>query len=244
MILKLDRVNKAYERSGVRFKALQEVTLNLFSEEFVGLMGPAGAGKTTLLRVAAGLEVPDEGRVIYGGHPLDNCSRAEIRLLRRRYTGCVFGTESLHPGLSVFDNVAVRTLSQGGRHDNINWHIHGTLRRCGLDHRLEALPDDLGNGERIRLAIAQAVVNMPQLLLVDEPTVDLDLFQQRAVLTLLKSLVEDVGVGVLITGSEPTDLASVDRLHYIRDGLMVQSDSLERLNEKLNTFHDRMADDA
>lgn len=117
LILSLDNVSKTFHRAGKLADALTEVSLDLGSGDFIGILGPSGAGKTTLLRLAAGLVRPDSGSVLYQGQPLAEMSKAEAELYRRREVGSIWGSRYLHPGLSILDNVALPLLADGRGRD-------------------------------------------------------------------------------------------------------------------------------
>lgn len=237
MILRLHNVSKTYRRQGKPIPALNDATLDLWPGEFVGIFGPSGAGKTTLLRVAAGLEVPDQGDVIYRNQSLSKLGVADLRHLRQRYVGCVWGTESLSPGMPVLDNVAARGLLPEGDPRLALRRAHMLLEACGAEHVLDAHPHELSAGERQRVAIAQALVTEPQLLLADEPASNLDPMEQDFILSLLASLAREARIAVLIADTETTALARANTIFYMAGGLLVESEPLQGLGDRILDAH-------
>lgn len=147
------------------------------------LLGPSGSGKTTLLHTLAGLLVPDRGRVLLLGHDLRAAGSAGRDRLRAAHVGIVFQQLHLIGAISVIDNLRLaRRLAGQGPDDDLVWVL---LDRVGLADRAAALPDQLSQGERQRVAVARALVNRPALLLADEPTSALDDDNCAAILDLL-----------------------------------------------------------
>ena len=146
--------------------ALRDLNLTIDKGEFVFLTGPSGAGKSTLLRLLLLQERPSEGDVIVGG-------RNEVQAYRRT-VGFVFQDFKLIPTKSVFENVSFALRVLGMPVEQQRRRTYQVLKWVGLQHRLNALPEELSGGEQQRVAIARALVNEPHLVLADEPTGNLD----------------------------------------------------------------------
>jgi cell division transport system ATP-binding protein len=153
--------------------ALRDLNLTIGKGEFAFLTGPSGAGKSTLLRLLLLQERPTEGSVIVGGRNLSSLKRDEVQAYRRT-VGFVFQDFKLIPSKTVFENVSfvMRVLGQPVEHQRRA--TYQALKWVGLQHRLNALPQELSGGEQQRVAIARALVNDPHLVLADEPTGNLD----------------------------------------------------------------------
>ncbi len=153
--------------------ALKDLNLKIDKGEFVFLTGPSGAGKSTLLRLLLLQERPSEGEVIVGGRNLSTLGRDEVQEYRRT-VGFIFQDFKLIPTKTVFENVSFvqRVLGQPVEQQRRN--TYQVLKWVGLQHRLNALPEELSGGEQQRVAIARALVNEPHLVLADEPTGNLD----------------------------------------------------------------------
>ena len=153
--------------------ALRDLNLTIDKGEFVFLTGPSGAGKSTLLRLLLLQERPSEGDVIVGGRNLSRLTRNEVQAYRRT-VGFVFQDFKLIPTKSVFENVSFALRVLGMPVEQQRRRTSQVLKWVGLQHRLNALPEELSGGEQQRVAIARALVNEPHLVLADEPTGNLD----------------------------------------------------------------------
>ena len=153
--------------------ALRDLNLTIDKGEFVFLTGPSGAGKSTLLRLLLLQERPSEGDVIVGGRNLSRLTRNEVQAYRRT-VGFVFQDFKLIPTKSVFENVSFALRVLGMPVEQQRRRTYQVLKWVGLQHRLNALPEELSGGEQQRVAIAHALVNEPHLVLADEPTGNLD----------------------------------------------------------------------
>jgi len=153
--------------------ALRDLNLKVDKGEFAFLTGPSGAGKSTLLRLLLLEESPSEGEVIVGGRNLSHLKRDEIQAYRRT-VGFVFQDFKLIPTKTIFENVSFVGRVLGEPVETQRRNTYQVLKWVGLQHRLNALPQELSGGEQQRVAIARALVNEPHLVLADEPTGNLD----------------------------------------------------------------------
>jgi cell division transport system ATP-binding protein len=169
-VIETRHLSKLYSR-GVY--ALRDLTLNIDKGEFLFLTGPSGAGKSTLLRLLLREELPSEGEVKVAGRSLADLTAAQVQAYRRSL-GFVFQDFRLIPRLSVFQNVAFVMRVLGVPVALQQRKTFQVLKWVGLQHRMNALPEELSGGEQQRIAIARALVNEPQLVLADEPTGNLD----------------------------------------------------------------------
>ena len=169
-MIETQSLSKTYGRG---MYALENLNLKIEKGEFVFLTGPSGAGKSTLLRLLLLQERPSEGEVIVGGRNLSDLTRDETQAYRRT-VGFVFQDFKLIPTKTIFENVSfvLRVLGQPIEQQRRN--TYQVLKWVGLQHRLNALPEELSGGEQQRVAIARALVNDPHIVLADEPTGNLD----------------------------------------------------------------------
>jgi ABC-type lipoprotein export system ATPase subunit len=221
MLLSLQRISKRHHGSGASRVALDGVTLEVERGQIVGVFGPSGSGKTTLLRIAAGLQAPDSGTVIYDGQPLQDLSAAERMRLRRREIACVWGVQPPQRGLSVLDHVVVPLLVDRRDHRSALRLAREALLACEAEHCAHMELDELADGERQRVAIARALIIEPRLLLADGPASSLSLIEQEAIMMLLASLAREARVAVLITDSDAEALIRADLLLYLHNGRLV-----------------------
>jgi len=169
-LIETSHLSKLYSR-GVY--ALRDLTLNIDKGDFVFLTGPSGAGKSTLLRLLLRAELPSEGSLRVGGRNLQQLGSWEVQAYRRSI-GFVFQDFRLIPRFTVFQNVAFVMRVLGVPLATRQRKTFQVLKWVGLQHRMNAYPEELSGGEQQRVAIARALVNDPQLILADEPTGNLD----------------------------------------------------------------------
>jgi cell division transport system ATP-binding protein len=153
--------------------ALRDLNLKIEKGEFAFLTGPSGSGKSTLLRLLLLEERPTEGEIIVGGRNLSHLTRDEVQAYRRT-VGFVFQDFKLIASKTIFDNVAFALRVLGQPIEQQRRRTYQVLKWVGLQHRLNALPEELSGGEQQRVAIARALVNEPHIVLADEPTGNLD----------------------------------------------------------------------
>jgi cell division transport system ATP-binding protein len=153
--------------------ALRGLDLQIGKGEFAFLTGPSGAGKSTLLRLLLLQERPSDGAVIVGGRDLSSLARDQVQAYRRT-VGFVFQDFKLIPAKTVFENVSFVLRVLGQPVEQQRRRTYQVLKWVGLQHRLQALPQELSGGEQQRVAIARALVNEPHIVLADEPTGNLD----------------------------------------------------------------------
>jgi len=169
-VIETQSLGKTYGRG---LYALRDLNLKVDRGEFAFLTGPSGAGKSTLLRLLLLEESPTEGEVLVAGRNLSHLTRDEIQAYRRT-VGFVFQDFKLIPTKTIFENVSFVQRVLGRPVEEQRRNTYQVLKWVGLQHRLNALPEELSGGEQQRVAIARALVNEPHLVLADEPTGNLD----------------------------------------------------------------------
>jgi putative ABC transport system ATP-binding protein len=191
--VRIDNVSRRYDRDVL---ALDRVSLDIRSGEWLAIMGPSGSGKTTLLNILGGLDVPEEGRVLVAGEDIARLPRAELTRYRRESVGLVFQQFHLMPYLTALENVMLaqylHSLADASE-------AKATLVEVGLGARLTHLPSQMSGGEKQRVCIARALVNRPRLILADEPTGSLDADNERAVLDIFQRLHDRGQTIVMVT---------------------------------------------
>ena len=153
--------------------ALRDLTLTIGKGEFVFLTGPSGAGKSTLLRLLLRQDVPSAGHLIVGGRSLSKMSASQVQTYRRS-VGFVFQDFKLIPTRTIYDNITFVPRVLGVPVAVQRRKAFQVLKWVGLQHRLNAFPEELSGGEQQRVAVARALINDPALVLADEPTGNLD----------------------------------------------------------------------
>jgi len=204
---------------------LDEVTLDIPSEQFVAIVGPSGSGKSTLLALIAGLDAPTSGIIALDGvdlAELDEDARANLRLEK---IGFVFQSFHLVPTLTALENVAV-PLELAGDSDPLD-RARALLDEVGLGARAAHYPIQLSGGEQQRVALARACARRPPILLADEPTGNLDTVTGEQVMDLMLRLHREHG-GILVLVTHDATLAALaDRTITLRDGRIVSDTAPE-----------------
>jgi spermidine/putrescine transport system ATP-binding protein len=210
--------------------AVDELSLSLGEGEFFTLLGPSGCGKTTTLRMVAGFEEPTAGRILIDGEDVAGLPPF------RRPTNTVFQSYALFPHLSVKDNVAfgLRRKKVGGA--EVERRVTAELDRVGLAGEANRRPNQLSGGQQQRVALARALVNLPKVLLLDEPLGALDLKLRKGLQLELKRIQRDVGITfVYVTHDQEEALTMSDRIAVMNRGRVEQVGTPEDVYERPTT---------
>lgn len=217
-LLSLTGISKSYGSGDQTVRVLDEIDFSLSRAEFVAVKGPSGAGKSTLLHIAAGLDHPTAGTVVFDGSNLGTMSENELTEFRRKHLGFVFQFFNLVPGIDVRDNVALPLLLDGMPRKEAAETAANVIKEVGLSHRADHLAGELSGGEMQRTAVARAMAPKPALIVADEPTGNLDTQTGDAVLDLLAGLCAERGTAILMVTHEDRAAARADRVVEVRDG--------------------------
>ena len=218
-IVRLRAVSRVYGSGDRTVTALDAVTTGFAPATFTAVMGPSGSGKSTLLHCAAGLERPTGGAVVIDGIDLGTLTENELTLLRRERVGFVFQSFNRVSALTAAQNVAL-PLRLAGRRPGVT-EVRAALAEVGLAERAGHRPGELSGGQQQRVAIARALVTKPAVIFADEPTGALDTSASRALLTLLRGLVDHQGQTVVLVTHDPVAAAYAHRVLFLADGRVV-----------------------
>jgi putative ABC transport system ATP-binding protein len=211
-------LRKRYAMGEVSVEALRGVDFVVKRGEFVAIMGPSGSGKSTLLHLLGGLDDPTDGEVLLAGQPLAQLSDDRLTLIRRRQVGFVFQFFNLLPTLTAAENVALPLLIDGRRLEDYEERVADLLALVGLADRAGHRPDQLSGGEQQRVAIAQAFVTDPEVVLADEPTGNLDSAAGEEILRLLRRMRDEKGQTIVMVTHNEHAAEYADRIVRLRDG--------------------------
>ena len=213
-------LTKVYETPGETVRVLDGLNLTLGVGEAVAITGPSGSGKTTLLTLFGALDRPDGGTIRIGGQDIGGYGPVEAGRFRNRALGFVFQQHHLLPQLSVLENVLVPRLAGGWEESVADTEARARrlLENVGLGHRLGHLPWQLSGGEKLRAAVARALVNRPRLVLADEPTGLLDPVAAARVADLLAQLNRDEGVAMIVVTHNILLARGIGRTLELADG--------------------------
>jgi spermidine/putrescine transport system ATP-binding protein len=222
----LENVTKAFDQ----LVAVREMNLEIGRGEFFTLLGPSGCGKTTTLRMVAGFEQPTAGQILIEG------SNVAGLPAHKRPTNTVFQSYALFPHLSVRDNVAFGLERKRIDKREIEQRVESELERVGLAAELNRRPNQLSGGMQQRVALARALVNLPKVLLLDEPLGALDLKLRKGLQVELKNIQRDVGITfVYVTHDQEEALTMSDRIAVMNRGRIEQVDTPESVYERPST---------
>jgi spermidine/putrescine transport system ATP-binding protein len=220
--VELVRVTKRFDD----VTAVDDLSLRLQPGEFFTLLGPSGCGKTTTLRVVAGFEQPTAGQVLIDGDDVAGLPA------HRRPTNTVFQSYALFPHLSVRENVAFGLRRKRVSKDEIDRRVKAELERVGLSAEANRRPSQLSGGQQQRVALARALVNLPKVLLLDEPLGALDLKLRKGLQIELKRIQREVGITfVYVTHDQEEALTMSDRIAVMNHGRVEQMDGPEDIYE-------------
>ena len=221
--VRLEGVTKRFDE----FEAVKSMDLDIAQGEFFTMLGPSGCGKTTTLRMIAGFEQPTEGDVRIEGTDVAGLPP------HKRPTNTVFQSYALFPHMTVADNVGYGLKRQKVPKAEIGSRVEAELERVGLAERANQKPAQLSGGMQQRVALARALVNLPKVLLLDEPLGALDLKLRKGLQLELKGIQRDVGITfVYVTHDQEEALTMSDRIAVMNQGRVEQVDTPEEIYER------------
>jgi putative ABC transport system ATP-binding protein len=212
-IVQIRNVSKSYRRDSNTVPVLQNISLDVPTGEFLGLMGPSGSGKTTLLNLIAGIDRPDSGTVSVAGTDVAQLTESQLAKWRATNIGFVFQFYNLIPVLTAFENVELPLLLTSLSKSQRRAHVETALALVGLSDRMDHSPRQLSGGQEQRVAIARAIATDPQILVADEPTGDLDRKSAEEILTLLERLNQEHKKTIVMVTHDPH---AAERAHVVR----------------------------
>ena len=224
-IISIQSVSKIYNLGETVVKALDNVSLSIYDNDYISIMGPSGSGKSTLMNIIGCLDVPTKGKYKFKNELISEMDDNQLANIRNEKIGFVFQTFNLLPKLNAMQNVEVPLIySSLGRKERIE-RAEEALHIVGLQDRMTHKPNELSGGQRQRVAIARALVNKPSIILADEPTGNLDSKTGQDVMSIFKELNEQGQTIILITHEDSVAQQS-KRIITIMDGL-IKSDISE-----------------
>jgi len=217
-------LTKVFGADDTAVEAVRDASLSVRAGEFVAIVGPSGSGKTTLLAMLGGLLTATGGQVIVGGTDISRLNEAQRARFRRERVGFVFQGFNLVPYLTAEQNLLVIPSISGKLNGEARARARQLLREMGVEKRAHHVPGELSGGERQRVAISRALMNDPLLVLVDEPTSNLDSERGNEV---VRSLAEEVKmrnkIGIMVTHDQRM-LTHVDKVMQMADGRLRSSE--------------------
>jgi len=219
-------LKKVYLRGSEEIPAVNDVSMRINQGDFISIIGPSGSGKTTLINLLGFLDNPTSGELYLGGRSIFNhakpLSERKLTKIRRETFGYIFQNFYLIPTLTVMENV-VLPLTFYRKPGTENEAVK-LLQLLGMEHRKNHLPGQISGGEMQRVAIARAMVNMPEILLADEPTGNLDTKRSAEIVQVLQELNRKVGLTIIMVTHNQDLARHADRMFEMKDGQIRQID--------------------
>src|SRR2546421_9371507 len=216
-LVELRNVSKIYYLGGEEIRALDDVSLDIESGEFISIIGPSGSGKSTLMHILGCLDSPTKGTITLDGTMIQDASSAQLARIRNQKIGFVFQFFNLLPKLNVLQNVELPMIYSGLAGRERRERAVQALRMVEMDNRAKHRPMQLSGGQQQRTAIARALVNNPKIVFADEPTGNLDSHTGEVILDLFRKLSQEGRTIALVT-HDPEIAAVTPRRIEIRDG--------------------------
>ncbi len=224
-IIRLDDIQKSYYMGNQAIPVLKGISLDIFKNEYVALMGPSGSGKSTLMNILGCLDSPTGGKYILNSKDVSKMPDDDLAEVRNTEIGFVFQQFNLLPRLTAAENVALPLIYAGvSKKERVERSMEA-LQKVGLEDRSHHKSNELSGGQIQRVAIARALVNNPSLLLADEPTGNLDSKTSVEVMEIFGKIQQGGNTVVLVTHEE--DIARyAHRIVRLRDGL-IETDTMK-----------------
>ena len=222
IVLDAKGLSKSYRTGPDEVVVWKDVNLQVSAGETISIIGASGSGKSTLLNALGGLDTIDSGEVILAGHRIHSLAEVERTKLRNRDLGFVYQFHHLLPEFSALENVMMPLLIRGESKKTAKTDALLCLTQVGLGHRAEHKPAELSGGERQRVAIARALVGKPKVVMLDEPTGNLDQQTAHQVEDVLLELANTIGMAFVIVTHDEELAGRADRHYKLSDLTLVE----------------------
>lgn len=217
-LLTINDLSKSFNGGRKGFFALQNANFEIHQSDFINIIGKSGSGKSTLLRLVSGLIIPTTGEILEGGKNIFAMNDAEISLYRNEYVGYVPQSLGLIYNLNVFDNIRLPYFFESREGDGVD-RASELLKNLKIDYLQDEMPGNLSGGEFKRVLIARAFMNHPKILVLDEPTSDLDSETTTDIMNYLKEI-NELGTSIVMVTHDFDLLKYGNRLFRMKDGIL------------------------
>ena len=224
-IVRTENLSKTYGSGENLVKAIDDVNLKIEKGEFIAIVGPSGSGKSTLLHLLGGVDNPSSGKIFIDGNDISKYSSKELALFRRRKVGLIYQFYNLIPNLTVRHNIEL-PLKLDKRKINEDVLLD-TVRKLGIENKLNSFPSELSGGQQQRVAIARSLIYSPSLVLADEPTGNLDRENSREIIEILKYFNRTLKQTIIVITHDDYIALEAERVITIVDGKVVGDDKNE-----------------
>jgi putative ABC transport system ATP-binding protein len=220
-LVSIRALSKYYTRGDQIIPVLVDINLEVFTGDFIALMGPSGSGKSTLLNLVAGIDKPSSGELRIAGVDIAQLADSDLAAWRAANVGFIFQFYNLMPVLTAFQNIELplqlTSLSRAERRERVDT----ALSLVGLTDRQDHYPNELSGGQQQRVAIARALITDPTLIVADEPTGDLDRTTGGEILGLLDRLNVELDKTIIMVTHDPKAAEKAHRLIHLEKGILV-----------------------
>jgi ABC-type lipoprotein export system ATPase subunit len=224
--IRIENLCRNYRMGETLIRAVDGVSLDVPTGEFVALLGSSGSGKSSMLNLIAGLDRPTSGSVIVQGRDLAKLSREELAKYRLHVVGMVFQSFNLISSMTLAENVELPLRFAEVNRARRDALVTEALERVGLRARMNHRPSELSGGEQQRAALARALINRPQLLLADEPTGNLDSRTGTEIMNMVREFNQELGMTVvMVTHERALAEGYAQRMIFLADGKLVDDQS-------------------
>lgn len=230
-IIKVENLIKEFGTGESLVQVLKGIDLEIYSGEYVILFGPSGCGKSTLLNCIAGLEVPTKGRVVVRGEDLSKLTKAELAEYRNKKIGMIFQQFNVLKSFNVITNVSLPETFAGVPKGRRIKRAEKLLAMFGLEKVARRLPTEISGGQQQRVAIARSLVNNPWILIVDEPTGNLDSKASEEVMDILARLNQKSKRTIVMVTHNPEQLKYAHRVFHMKDGQVTKTETRKHVGE-------------
>jgi len=218
-IIRTEHAAKTYKTGEITTTALKDVSLNIPQGSFTCIVGPSGHGKSTLMHLIGGLDRPSSGKVFIGDLEISTIANSDLARLRGQRIGFVFQFFNLLQGLTACENIEIAMMLAGVTEPEQRSRAEKLLALVGLPEKAGSKPGQLSGGQQQRVAIARALANDPDILLLDEPTGNLDSVAEAEILDLLQRLHHQGKTVIIVTHSDEV-AKRAERIIRVKDGLI------------------------
>lgn len=223
-LLKVENLTKTYQQGNTEVRALDGVSFSVNKGEFVAIVGASGSGKSTLIHLLGCVDAPTSGKIEIENIDVTTLKEEALTIFRRRQIGLVYQFYNLVMTLDVRDNIRLPLYLDNAKIDE-EYYRH-LVERFGLENRLSHRPNELSGGQQQRVSIARALMNRPSLLLLDEPTGNLDQKTSQEIIRVIKESHQALNQTILLITHDESIAAQADRIIKIEDGKILQDEVL------------------
>ena len=224
VVLSCQDLSRSYQLGPEKLAILQGLNLEVRRGEMISVMGASGSGKSTLLNILGGLDRPDSGSVKLAGTDLATVDETQAAALRNQHLGFVFQFHHLLPEFSAAENLAIPLMLRGTKRRDALVEAVAMLDKLGISARAQHKPAELSGGERQRVAIARALIGRPDMLLMDEPTGNLDSRNAERVVELITELNSEFRIALVLVTHDASIAERMQRKLELRDGVLLATE--------------------